>query len=142
MFGIDRLKGGSINNTNAGREFWRLIDNADAKNNWDWNDKGGLEYLNTELNNYEYMLTFDDKTYLTTISALCGTKAIILNDKIRPYKYRELNPTQMYGIAYGLNDITWANNTIDMVENHLIELEKNDKQTVKEFVKYWENKLL
>jgi len=41
MFGIDRLKGGSINNTNAGREFWRLIDNADAKNNWDWNDKGG-----------------------------------------------------------------------------------------------------
>jgi hypothetical protein len=41
MFGIDRLKGGSINNTNAGREFWRLIDNADAKNSWDWNDKGG-----------------------------------------------------------------------------------------------------
>jgi hypothetical protein len=41
MFGIDRLKGGSINNTNAGREFWRLIDNANAKNTWDWNDKGG-----------------------------------------------------------------------------------------------------
>jgi hypothetical protein len=41
MFGIDRLKGGSINNTNTGREFWRLIDNANAKNTWDWNDKGG-----------------------------------------------------------------------------------------------------
>jgi hypothetical protein len=41
MFGIDRLKGGSINNTNAGREFWRLIDNANAKNTWKWNYKGG-----------------------------------------------------------------------------------------------------
>jgi hypothetical protein len=127
------------NTPDWGKDFLTKFNSKDLS---DWYDKGGLEYLNTELNNYEYMLTFDDKTYLTTISALCGTKAIILNDKIRPYKYRELNPTQMYGIAYGLNDITWANNTIDMVENHLIELEKNDKETVKEFVKYWENKLL
>jgi hypothetical protein len=29
-----------------------------------------------------------------------------------------------------------------MVKSHLIELDKNDKETVKEFVKYWENKLL
>lgn len=41
MFGIDRLKGGSINTSAAGREFWRLIDNANAKNTWDWNYKGG-----------------------------------------------------------------------------------------------------
>lgn len=124
-----------------GIEFLSQFNSKDLS---DWNDKGGLEYLNTELNNYEYMLTFDDKTYLTTISALCGTKAIILNtDKsLTPYKYRQINPTQMYGIAYGLNDITWANNTINMVKNHLIELEQNDKETVTEFVKYWENKLL
>jgi hypothetical protein len=41
MFGIDRLKGGSINTSAAGREFWRLIDSANAKNTWDWNYKGG-----------------------------------------------------------------------------------------------------
>lgn len=41
MFGIDRLKGGTINNTNAGREFWRLIDSANARKNWSWNYKGG-----------------------------------------------------------------------------------------------------
>ena len=29
-----------------------------------------------------------------------------------------------------------------MVKSHLIELDKNDKETVKEFVEYWENKLL
>ena len=41
MFGIDRLRGGSINTTSAGKEFWNLIDNANAKNTWKWNDKGG-----------------------------------------------------------------------------------------------------
>ena len=121
-----------------------LISKFNSKDLSDWNDKGGLEYLNSELNNYEYMLTFDDKTYLTVISALCGTKSIILNENksLTPYKYRQLNPVQMYGVAYGLDDITWANNTINMVERHLLELEKNDKETVTEFVKYWENKLL
>lgn len=41
MFGIDRLRGGSINNTAAGKRFWLLIDNANAKNLWKWNYKGG-----------------------------------------------------------------------------------------------------
>lgn len=41
MFGIDRLKGGSINNTAAGKRFWLLIDNAGAAKNWKWNYKGG-----------------------------------------------------------------------------------------------------
>ena len=41
MFGIDRLRGGSINNTIAGKKFWTLIDNAGARSNWRWNYKGG-----------------------------------------------------------------------------------------------------
>jgi len=41
MFGIDRLKGGSINNTIAGKKFWSLIDNAGARSKWRWNYKGG-----------------------------------------------------------------------------------------------------
>jgi hypothetical protein len=41
MFGIDRLKGGSINNTIAGKKFWSLIDAAGARSKWRWNYKGG-----------------------------------------------------------------------------------------------------
>ena len=41
MYGIDRLKGGSINNTIAGKKFWSLIDNAGARSKWRWNYKGG-----------------------------------------------------------------------------------------------------
>ena len=41
MFGIDRLKGGSINNTSAGKRFWLIIDTANADKNWKWGYKGG-----------------------------------------------------------------------------------------------------
>jgi hypothetical protein len=41
MFGIDRLQGGTINETPAGKKFWSIIDNAGAKDNWKWNYNGG-----------------------------------------------------------------------------------------------------
>jgi hypothetical protein len=41
MFGIDRLKGGSINTTQNGIKFWNLIDKAGAANKWTWNYFGG-----------------------------------------------------------------------------------------------------
>lgn len=41
MFGIDRLNGGSINTNTAGKKFWSLIDNADAKHNWAYGYGGG-----------------------------------------------------------------------------------------------------
>ena len=42
MFGIDRLRGGSINSTAAGKRFWSLIDNAGAAKSWKWNYRGGV----------------------------------------------------------------------------------------------------
>lgn len=41
MFGIDRKAGGAINDTAAGKQFWGLIDQANAANTWHWNYKGG-----------------------------------------------------------------------------------------------------
>ena len=41
MFGIDRRQGGSINDTIAGKKFWGIIDQANARSNWKWNYKGG-----------------------------------------------------------------------------------------------------
>jgi hypothetical protein len=40
MFGIDRLNGGSINTSDAGVQFWNLIDNT-RDTSWVWNYKGG-----------------------------------------------------------------------------------------------------
>lgn len=122
-----------------------------------------LNLLREFFNKYEYFLTFDEKTYLTTAAALCGCKVIILTDKdnkfgkktyvdnnnqrydiyekLTPTEYRLENPTNMYGVAYGLEDIAWAQNTIHMVRDHIKELEKIDNKNFNKFVNFWENKL-
>jgi len=43
MFGIDRLRGGDINNTKEGKKFWGIIDKAKKINpkEWKWLYKGG-----------------------------------------------------------------------------------------------------
>jgi hypothetical protein len=41
MFGIDRVAGGSINDTTAGKQFWSIIDKAKTPQIWKWNYKGG-----------------------------------------------------------------------------------------------------
>ena len=41
MFGIDRKKGGTINDTPSGKAFWTAIDSANAKTKWNWNYMGG-----------------------------------------------------------------------------------------------------
>jgi hypothetical protein len=95
-------------------------------------------------NKYEYLITFEDKTYLTTIAALCGTKVIVIkNEKyLTPLDFRLNNLTQLFGVAYGLDDISWADKTIGLVKNNIIELQNQDSITVDNFVEYWEKKLL
>ena len=106
--------------------------------------KKEIDYLLGEFNKYEYVLTFDDKSYYTTAAALCGAKGIILNTNkdITPAEYRIKNPIQMCGVAYGMNDIKWAEKTIDLVKDNLLQLEERDNNTIDEFVKYWKNKTL
>lgn len=41
MFGIDRQNSGSISQSPAGKEFWSIIDNANAADDWEWNYMGG-----------------------------------------------------------------------------------------------------
>jgi hypothetical protein len=138
-----------------------IFDNLNSFNLTDWKIKGAYEYLRDQLNQYEYFLTYDQKSFYTLAAGLCGCKSIILNpgpsyefaenawsDSIdyrnimTPTEYRLNNPIQMFGTAYGWDDIQWANNTITMVKNHLLELEKIDKKTIDGFIRYWEKKLL
>ena len=41
MFGIDRKTGGKINTSTAGKKFWSLIDEQNARKTWKWNYFGG-----------------------------------------------------------------------------------------------------
>lgn len=47
LFGIDRLKGGDINETAAGRKFWAIVDNYDMRHNYKYNQFPNNENLFT-----------------------------------------------------------------------------------------------
>lgn len=141
-----------------GDEFVKKL-GATNLSDWAKYKEHGFDFLRDQFNQYEYMLTYDQKSLLTTLAALCGCKAIILNpgpsyefspnansererEVMTPIEYRLKNPIQMYGVAYGWDDIQWANNTIRMVRNHVEALQDTDMKTFKSFIKYWEKKLL
>jgi len=129
------------NTPDWGLEFLKNIGSTEIPH---YNGKKEIDYLLDEFNKYEYVLSFDDKSYYTTAAALCGAKSIILNTNkdMTPAEYRIKNPIQMCGVAYGMNDIKWAEQTIGLVKNNLLQLEKIDNNTIDEFIKYWENKIL
>lgn len=124
-----------------------------------WKSSGCHDYLREQFNKYEYFLTYDQKSFFTLAAVLCGCKAIILkSDKLHeirenaltssedyhkqltPTEFRLQNPIQMFGVAYGIEDINWANKTIGLATNHLKELEIIDEKTVDDFIKFWKIK--
>jgi hypothetical protein len=62
MMGIDRVAGDQINKTVAGKKFWKLIDDADAKNKWPWLHMGGN--LENELRNLVVEIIYPEFIYL------------------------------------------------------------------------------
>ena len=47
----------------------------------------------------------------------------------------------MFGVAYGWDDINWAQKTIDFVPEYLKELEVLDNKTVDNFIKFWKKRI-
>jgi len=145
------------NTPTDGDEIIKNFNSKDLGKNWF--DNGGFDYLRQEFNKYEYFITFDQNTYLTTAAALCGCKSIILNpnhrdfdvknaytesryykEPLTPTEYRLGFPRNMFGVAYGIEDLKWAEDTIHLVRDHIIELEKIDKKTVDKFIDFWNEK--
>jgi|10_taG_2_1085330.scaffolds.fasta_scaffold100376_1 hypothetical protein len=130
-----------------------IIKSFDSDNIYDWKWSGGIDYLREILNEYEYLITFDKHTAMTYLPGLCGCKTIILNTdddswpvdddewkKLTPEEYRLKHPHRKYGCAFGIEDIEWANRTIDLVPDHLKEMEKEDDKTVDNFIRFWKEK--
>ena len=105
---------------------------------------GKFKELADEFNKYEMLITFDDKSYITTAAALCGCKVVLLNPKegITPLEYKLNNPIQMCGVAYGWEDLEWAEKTLPLVRENIENLQEMDKKTIENFVKNWEQKIL
>ena len=95
-----------------------------------------------KFNEYEYFITFDDKTFLTTAAAMCGCKSIILkNNLVNPFDYRNKNRIQGVGVSYGIDDLDWAERTISSMPKYIDFLIESDDKTINEFINFWNKKL-
>jgi hypothetical protein len=78
-------------------------------------------------NNYKYFVCYDPLCFLMIIAAICGCIPIVYpiegvskNEWIQMLAVseycKEHNVDNLYGIAYGLEDLEWAKSTIHLVE--------------------------
>lgn len=120
-----------------------LLDKLGSHDLKGWYESGGYDSLRKRLNNYEYFLTYDHKTFMAVAAVLCGTKVILLNEdkNITPLEFKLSNPIFMYGVAYGMNDIKWANDTIGMARQNLESIEEIDKKSINNFDAFWRKKI-
>jgi hypothetical protein len=76
-------------------------------------------------NQYEYFVSYDPYTFLSIISAFCGCISIIypvegmtkedwLSTTAAKEYMRYKNIKTLYGVAYGIEEIEWAKNTLHM----------------------------
>lgn len=87
-----------------------------------------------------YKITED---FEKALSDYTGAPHVVTYDSpdLTPTEFRMENPIHAFGVAYGWDDISWANKTIELVRNHIIELQKIDSKTVDQFVNFWEKKI-
>jgi len=128
------------NTPTNGEQYIKEVFNATNLTGW---QNQGYDYLREELNKYEYLLTFDHKTFNAISALLCGTKVINLfpNPPVSPEQYREENPLQKFGLAQGLSDITYANETIHLAKSHIESIANDEYKSIDNFVKFWQENL-
>jgi hypothetical protein len=97
-------------------------------------------------NKYKYFISYDPLSFLTVIAALCGCISIVYkNDGMTKQewiqttaageyiKYKGLD--NLYGIAYGLEDITYAEDTLHLVEEQWLDIANYlNRKTVMPFI--------
>lgn len=132
-----------ITNKNHPDNWYDVFENQyGAENLTNWKTKG-YQYLADRFNEYEYLLTYDDKSFYTLAAVMCGTKVILLGcDGVDNLNYKLKTPYNLFGVACGFEDIEWAEKTIHMAPLLVNELKKSDKLTVDDFIKYWEEKII
>ena len=126
------------NHPNNWKEIFESQYGADNLTNW---KTKSYEYLADKLNEYEYLLTYDDKSFYTLAATMCGTKVILLGQNNESnFKYKLSTPYNLFGVSCGFEDIEWSEKTIELVPQLVNELKKSDETTVNNFIKYWEEK--
>jgi len=100
----------------------------------DFAQKGDKEYLKEVFNHYEYFICYDDVSFIPVQAALCGCIPIVIPRDPNDGYLNSYGPanTKRNGIAYGLNQIQWAKDTLHLVSE---DLQKQEEETISQVKK-------
>ena len=105
MMGIDRKAGGDINTTPEGIEFWKLIDDANARTEWRWGYRGGA--LETQLRKLAGKMI--KRYYDKYASRYLSSKALTIVNE---------NPKLLFNFVYAVwNGPGWFKNFADDINS-------------------------
>lgn len=90
-------------------------------------------------NECDKFICYDTDTYFSEFAVRCGCTSIVIPNGCVSKKEWRPNVKQTYGIAYGLNDIEYAEQTKDKFWKYQKEIESNNIKAVKKFVKLCED---
>jgi hypothetical protein len=91
-------------------------------------------------NQIKTFISYDAVTFVAIQAALCGCEVVMIPDDTGDFSKEKLMSTNRYaGIAYGLDDLPWARETLHLLPNALQELNQKNLETIKNFKSYWEN---
>lgn len=93
------------------------------------------DYLLEVFNKKETFISYDTATYHNIQAALCGCITIVIPDEnMSKSEWVNKHIIVKYGIAYGIDDIQWAKDTMKLVKNELQKFEDECEKSVDEYI--------
>jgi hypothetical protein len=100
------------------------------------NQSGLDNNLNNIFNQSEYFLSYDSASYHSLQAAMSGCVSIVVPDEgVTKEEWVEKLPIMKWGVAWGIEDIEWAERTKHLVKDYLIELEIESYKSVEQMLK-------
>ena len=96
-----------------------------------------MQELADIFNNTNIFICYDNATYYSIMAALCGATSVIIPDKninMTREEFMHKFPLFKYGVAYGMDDIEWANSTKHLVKDYLLELDRESDKWLDMFI--------
>lgn len=91
-------------------------------------------------NQAKYFVCYDEYTMYASYAALCGCTPVVVPRK--GVKKEEWRPEyeQRYGVAYGWDDVTWAEQTRDLLKKRVEHSLRKNEESVKNFIEIVEER--
>jgi|LakMenEpi03Aug12_release.lakeMendotaPanAssembly.Ray.scaffolds.fasta_scaffold128763_1 hypothetical protein len=91
-------------------------------------------------NRCEKFYCYDNECFWVTLAALCGCTVIVIpNTDLTSHEWKTHFPYNKYGIAFGIDELEWANNSKHLVLQNCLDHQIEDLKSVKVMINKCDN---